>query len=118
MELLRGHDVNKPVSLGNVTQWAAKRGLLANEALAYESIKNERRAAAANAEQAVLTERLAAWATLKAETAQANESGFDAATLAISTALLNVERAKGRQGQAFHKRMMMQNAIESLKPRR
>ena len=117
MGRLLTHDANKPTALDGVGAWAAKRGLLANEALAYESIKSERRAAVADAEQAVCTERYAAWVALKAETAQANESAMETASAAISRAILEVEIKKGAQGQAWHRRLVLENAVEALKPR-
>ena len=79
---------------------------------------SERRAAVAKAEQAVFTEKCAAWVVLKNEVVFENNRAFDAAQSDVSSALLDVERAKGRVGQKWSKRLMMGNAIESLKPRR
>ena len=112
---LAAHDANKP-ALDGVGAWARVLATLRDEASAFSAIAEQRRAAVADAADAVLMKREAAWVVLRNEVVFDNNRAFDAATSDISVQLMEVERAKGRQGQAFHKRMMMQNAIESIKP--
>ena len=109
------HDANKP-ALDGVGAWARVLATLRDEASAYSAILEERQHAAAAAAAAVFMEREAAWVVLRNEVVFDNNRAFDAAQSDVGMALLNVERAKGRVGQKWNKRLLMQNALDSLKP--
>lgn len=113
---LAQHDNAKPALLGNVTQWAKARGALTDELHAYTALLQERHATLDTARRAELSERTTAWLAFKDHTEQQNRAASAAAITDIQTAMIDVERAKGRQNQAVHKTMMLTNMIDAMKP--